>query len=67
MKITVFETYHNNILQVGGDFTTTVRNCDTQRRLDNAIKKHFEKLNSQKDNYHFLKGNYKVKYNSIYI
>lgn len=42
------QTYQNGRQLLGSDFTTLVRDCKTNRKLNNAInrhKKHLESLN----------------------
>lgn len=66
MKITYIETYVNGVQRLGSDFTSVRRELTTQRKLDNAIKAHVKKLDNLSAIYPDLKGNYQIKYNSIY-
>jgi len=66
MKTTFIETYANGVQLLGSDFSSVCRNIDTQRKLNNAINRHLVKLNSLKGIHPVLKGNFEIKYNSIY-
>ena len=66
MKITYFDTFIGNEQLLGSDFTSIYRNLDTQRKIDNAMKKHILKLSTKTNIHPRLKGNYTIKYNSIY-
>jgi len=66
MKTTFFQTYQENNQLLGSDFTTIVTNCNTQRKLDNAIARHIKKINSLITIKPFLKGGFQVRYFSQY-
>lgn len=66
MKTTFIETYVDGIQKLGSDFTSVCHNLNTTKRLDNAIKKHIDRMNLLKIVHPELKGNYQIKYNSIY-
>lgn len=66
MKITYIETHVNGRQMLGSDFTSVCRNLDTPRKLNNAIQRHVKKLDNLKILHPELKGNYQVKYNSVY-
>jgi hypothetical protein len=67
MKQTTFSTWHDGKKIEGDEFTTVVKNCYTQTKLDNAIKRHLKKLNSMESKYPNLKQNIQIKYESIYL
>lgn len=68
MKVTYIETWVNGVQKLGSDFTSVYRDLITQRKLDNAIKKHIKKLESLKSIHpDLLKGNNtQLKYTSTY-
>ena len=66
MKITYIDTFINDEQILGSDVSSVYKNLDTQRKLTNAIKKHLAKLSKLKNIHPRLKGNFTIKYSSIY-
>jgi len=67
MKKTTFSTWQDGKKLEGNEFTTVVKNCYTQTKLDNAIKRHLKKLRSIEVAHPNLKQNIQIKYESIYL
>lgn len=55
------ETYQNGKQLLGSDFTTIVRDCKTNRKLNNAIKSHYERLESLRTIKPFLNNGFYIK------
>ena len=66
MKITFIQTFQNGAQLLGSDMTTVVHNCDTARKLGNAINRHIKRLQLLEDIHPNLKSNYTIKYFSEY-
>lgn len=66
MKTTYIQTYVNNEQLLGSDMTSVYRDLTTQRKLDNAIKKHIKRLDGLKGVHPVLKGSYQIRYESVY-
>lgn len=55
------ETYHNGRQLLGSDFTKIVRNCKTNRKLNNAIAAHKKHLQSLVATKPYLNEGYDLK------
>jgi hypothetical protein len=55
------ETYQDGRQLLGSDFTKIVRNCKTDRKLNNAIKAHKQHLQSLVSINPFLSNGYELK------
>lgn len=55
------ETYQNGRQLLGSDFTRIVRNCKTDRKLNNAIKAHKNHLQSLTTINPYLNKGYELK------
>ncbi len=68
MKITTFETFREDGTKIlGNDCVSEVKDMNTNRKLENAIARHFAKLKKLEDVHPELKGNIKVKYTSKHV
>ncbi len=55
------ETYQDGKQLLGSDFTKTVRNCKSERKLKNAIETHKQTIESLKAIKPFLNKGYELK------
>lgn len=66
MKTTYIETFVDNKKILGSDLTSICKNIDTQRKLKNAINKHLRKLKALENIHECIKGNFEIRYYSVY-
>lgn len=57
------ETYQNGTRLIGSDFTKIVRNCKSNKKLNNAIESHKIYLVALSNIKPFLKSGYQIKTN----